>query len=66
MPDSDDHNARPLSGDERMRIRFTAQDLAARLAELHGRVPADTWRAVAARQIGDAMVNARNGQTTKR
>jgi len=66
MPDSDNHNARPLSGEERMRIRFAAADLAARLAELNGRIPPNTWRAVATRQIGDAMVSARNGHTPKR
>jgi hypothetical protein len=66
MPDYDDNNARPLSGDERMRVRFAAQDLAARLARLHGRVPPDTWRNVAARQIGDAMIAERNRQPPKR
>jgi hypothetical protein len=55
-----------VSGDERMRVRFAAQDLAARLARLHGRVPPDTWRNVAARQIGDAMIAERNRQPPKR
>ena len=66
MPDSDTSNARPLTGDERMCIRFAAADLAARLAQLHGTIPSDTWRNVAARQIGDAMVQARTGHTPKR
>ena len=35
-----------MTGDERVRIRFAAADLAARLAQLQGRV--DTWRNYAA------------------
>jgi len=66
VPDFDDNNARPLTGDERMRIRFATADLAARLAELHGRIPPDTWRNVAAKQISVVMVAARNGHTPKR
>jgi hypothetical protein len=55
-----DSDAPKLTDDERVRIRFTAADLAARLAQLRDRVPPDTWRNYAARQIGDAMIAERN------
>jgi hypothetical protein len=66
MPDHDANSAPPLSFDERTRIRFTAADLAARLAQLRDRMPPDTWRNFAARQIGDAMIAERNRPAPKR
>ena len=66
MPDYDENSPPPLTGDERMRIRFAAAELAARLAQLAGRISPDTWRNYAARQIGDAMINERNRQPPKR
>ena len=56
MPDEQDTPCTPrLAPDDRMRIRFTAADLAAKLEQLQGRLPADTWRNAAAKWIGDAI-----------
>jgi hypothetical protein len=59
-PEPKSNQTPPLSFDEKSRIRFTAECLASRLAGLQGRIPPDTWRNYAARQIGDAMIAERN------
>ena len=59
-PKYDEGSPRPLDPDERVRIRTTARFLADKLERIAGKVPADTWRNFAARQIGDALVNERN------
>jgi hypothetical protein len=62
----DEGSPRPLSGDERMRIRFAAANLAAKIERMQGKVPPDTARNAAAKWIGDLVINEKNRPPPRR